>query len=211
MGEAGQVGVYLVDRRSIWRLGLRRALEADREVAVVGEAGDHAEAASDGRLLACDVLLTSWPPQPHGWTQARDLRRVRTLALMREGAEADLGLSALKAGAAACLYDDVAPEELLRAVRFVHEGGCVVDPRLSAAVSAHIHGPDKVAPELTAPETKVATCIARGCTNREIALATGLPERTVVTIISALLQKLGLPTRSAVAAWWIRQGGAPRL
>jgi len=211
MGEAGPVGVYLVDRRSIWRLGLRRALEDDREVAVVGEAGDHAQAACDGRLLQCDVLVTSWPLQPHGWTDAPDLRRVPTLALMREGTEAGLGLSALKAGAAACLYDDVGPEELRRAVRFVHEGGCVVDPRLSAAVSAHIHGPDRVLPELTAPEAKVAACIARGCTNREIALDTGLQERTVVTIISTMLQKLGLPTRSAVAAWWIRQGGAPRL
>ncbi len=206
---SGPVGVYLVDARSIWRSGLREALEDGRSFVVVGEASDHAAAAQDARLARCDVLVTSWPPIK--WEELPDLRRLPTLALMREGAEPGSGLRALRAGAAACLYDDVGAVDLRAAVGFVHEGGCLVDPRVAAAVSEQMHGNQATTmPRLTEVEAKVAGCVARGCTNREIAMETGLSERTVVTIISTLLQKLSAPTRSAVAAWWMRQGGDPR-
>ncbi len=199
---SGPVRVYLVDARSIWRSG-REALEDGQSFVVTGEASDHAAAMQDDTAAHCDVLVTSWPPK--GFAALPDLRRPPTLALMREGAAPGSGLRALQAGAAACLYDDVGREDLRTAVRFVHEGGCLVDPRVAAAVSEQMHAPQGPTTQLTVAETKVAACIARGCTNREIAMETGLSERTVVTVISTLLQELQVPTRSAVAAWWIRQ------
>lgn len=211
MGEITSVHVYLVDGRSIWRLGLIRALEEGPSLNVVGEAKDCAQANQDDRYCTCDVLITSWPPQDLEWADPPDLSRRPTLALIRQGSKAVAGVTALKAGAAACLYDDVGPGELRAAVRFVYEGGLVVDPRLVAAVSEHMDGLDKRSPTLTEVEAKVAVCIAKGRTNREIASDTGLAERAVVTIISALLQKLRVPTRSAVAAWWIRQGGEANI
>jgi len=203
------INVYLVDARSIWRSGVRRVLEEGQCCAVAGEAADHSQAVSDSRLKGCDVLVSSWPPVR--WAEVPSLAHLRTLCLLREGAEAGAGLAALKAGAAGCLYDDVADEQLRQAVQFVHAGGCIVDPRVAPAVVQQIHGRGACLPLLSEPEAKVASCIAQGCTNRQIAHMTGLAERTVVTVISNLLQKLGVPTRSAVAAWWIRQGGTPHL
>ena len=209
MSGAEAIGVYVVDLRPIWRVGVQTAL-AGQDFTIVGEAADCAAALHDGRSRACDVLVTSWPPLRLEWAEPPNLRRVPTLALLRQGADAAVGVAALKIGAAACLYDDVSPDDLRSAVRLVHEGGCIVDPRLTQAVSAQFHGDGRALPELSETEAEVAACIATGWTNREIAHATGIPERTVVTAISSLLQKLGLPTRSAVAAWWIRQGGQTR-
>ncbi len=204
---SGPIRVYLVDARSIWRFGLREALEADQAFLVMGEAVDHTAARQDTDFARSDVLVTSWPPLRSG--DLPDLGRIPTLALMREGAEPSAGIRALQSGAAACLYDDLGAGDVRSAVRFVHEGGCLVDPLVAAAVTQRIHGPQRAVPQLSEVEAKVAACIARGSTNREIASETGLAERTVVTVISTLLQKLGVPTRSAVAAWWIRQGSPP--
>ena len=102
------IAVCLVDGRPLWRLGIRTALELDQRLAVVYESAGHDFGA--GWLPLCDLLVTSWPPSGAAYVPL-NLRQVPTLVLVREGADVSAGVSALRAGAAACLYDHVGASE----------------------------------------------------------------------------------------------------
>lgn len=74
------------------------------------------------------------------------------LVLVREGAGTSAGVSALRAGAAACLHDHVGAQDLRASAHLFFEGGCVVNPRFAAAVSAEIKDRPQIVSALTSAE-----------------------------------------------------------
>jgi len=133
---------------------------------------------------------------------------------------------ALRAGAAGFLLKDSRPEDLLHAIRVVHDGGSLVAPaptrRLvgqGASLDAgrrrsDVAPPSPRLPELTAREHEVLVGLARGSSNRELAEALFLSEATVKSHVSSLLMKLGLRSRVqavvlAYEAGVVRPGDQP--
>ncbi len=85
---------------------------------------------------------------------------------------------------------------------------------LSAAVMPHDPGPGAGGPvtvpgPLTAQEDRIAALVAQGWSNRQIADSFALSERTVEAHVSAILRKVGVRNRAAVASWFTARGAAP--
>ncbi len=211
------IRVLLVDDQALVRRGLKRLLELESEVVVVGEAGDGAEAlelVANG--LPVDVaLVDARMPVMDGPTLVARLRaehpQVATL-LLTTFDEDELVLGSLAAGAGGFLLKDVEPEDLVQAIRSVRGRTMVIDehvaPRLVARMTqepavqtSELTPPAGLpgAPELTARELEIAGMVARGASNREIADALYLTEGTVKNHVSSALHKLGLRDRTQLA------------
>jgi NarL family two-component system response regulator LiaR len=117
-------------------------------------------------------------------------------------------LPAIQAGAAGYLLKNVAPTELARAVRAAHAGEALLDPVVAARlVDAIAQPPGEPAPErLTRREQEVLSLIARGFSNKRIALELGIAEKTVKTHVGHVLAKLGVTDRTQAAVHAVRMG-----
>ncbi|HEY3478291.1 MAG TPA: response regulator transcription factor, partial [Streptomyces sp.] len=112
------------------------------------------------------------------------------------------------------VYKDVDPAALAAAVRSVHAGHVLLEPEVATALldSGSGTGPETgpQAPPLTTREREVLVLIAQGRSNREIARALVLAEKTVKTHVSNILMKLGVADRTQAALWAVRHGVAPQ-
>ena len=100
----------------------------------------------------------------------------------------------LDAGASGYVLKDVSPEELVRAIVAVADGGMILDPRIARHA---VENPQLAI--LTPTERKVAESVARGLNNQEIAETLFLAEGTVKNHVSALLRKLDARDRTVLA------------
>jgi len=204
------IAVLIVDDHPVVRRGLRVLLEVQDGIEVAGEAGDGATALTLAAELAPDVILLDLKlPGMDGIAVLRELRtrdstaRVLVLTSATEPSSASL---AVRSGAAGILYKDVDPDALVRAIRSVHDGHLLLAPeaagslvRLAGAWNA-VTGLDA----LTSREREVLAEIAKGRSNREIARALGVAEKTVKAHVSSVLAKLGVQDRTQAALLAVR-------
>src|SRR5579864_5361363 len=187
------IAVLIVDDHPVVRRGLRVLLEVQDGIEVSGEAGDGAAALALAAELAPDVVLLDLKlPGMDGVTvlKARDSKsRVLVLTSATEPASASL---ALRSGAAGVVYKDVDPDALVRAIRSVHDGHMLLAPEAAGSLVRNGGGWNLVAglDALTSREREVLAEIAKGRSNREIARALTVSEKTVKAHVSAVLAKL---------------------
>ncbi len=116
---------------------------------------------------------------------------------------------ALRAGAAGYVYKDVDPDALAGAIRSVHAGHVLLQPEVADALlsrdAAGGTGQGRGG-SLTDREREVLALIADGRSNREIARALVLSEKTVKTHVSNVLMKLDVADRTQAALWAVRHG-----
>ncbi|MBO3745798.1 response regulator transcription factor [Streptosporangiaceae bacterium NEAU-GS5] len=197
--------VLIADDHPVVRQGLRTFLDIQDDIEVVGEAADGSEAVSLVERLGPDVLLLDLKmPVLDGLATlselaARDLK-VRAIVLTSVSDRGDVG-PAMRAGAAGFLYKDVDPGGLVSAIRAVHGGQLLLAPEAAEAMMA---APAPDAPVLTDREREVLTLIAAGRSNREIARALSVAEKTVKTHVSNVLMKLGVQDRTQAALYAVR-------
>lgn len=131
----GPIRILLVDDQPLLRMGFRLILEGEDNLEIVGEASDGAEAVRQVRLLAPDVVLMDVRmPVLDGIEATRALTAARARAKVIILTTFDLdeyAFAGLQAGASAFLLKDVAPAELISAVRVVASGDAVVAPRIT--------------------------------------------------------------------------------
>ena len=212
------ISVLIVDDHPVVRRGLRALLEVQDGIEVVGEAGDGATALALAAECAPDVILLDLKlPGMDGIAVLGELRtrnnpaRVLVLTSATEPASASL---AVRSGAAGLLYKDVDPDALVRAIRSVHDGHLLLAPEAAGSLvrSAGSWGPG--APgggldALTSREREVLAELTKGRSNREIARALGVSEKTVKAHVSSVLAKLGVQDRTQAALLAVRhQQGA---
>jgi two-component system response regulator NreC len=204
----GPIRVVLCDDHRVIRSGLRRILEAEPDIEVVGEAGSAQECLAVARDALPDVVvLDIGLPGINGIEAARLLReegeRARILMLTVHDDVAYLR-RAFEAGASGYLVKEAADIELVLAVRQVAEGRPYVHPSLGAALLTQEPGPrDATGPaaQLSERETEVLRLIALGHTNAEIAASLFLSVRTVESHRAHIQQKLGVRNRSDLVAY----------
>jgi two-component system, NarL family, response regulator LiaR len=123
--------------------------------------------------------------------------------------EDDRLLPAIRAGAAGYLLKNVQPQELARAVRLADAGETLIDPAVAARlVEAVAEGnADEPDHQLTPREQEVLDLIARGFSNKRIALELRVAEKTVKTHVSHVLAKLGVSDRTQAALYATRRLG----
>ena len=207
------ITVLIVDDHPVVRRGLRALLEVQDGIAVAGEAGDAATALAQAAELSPDVILLDLKlPGPDGHTVLADLdaqhtnARVLILTSVTEPASA---AAAVRAGAAGVLYKDVDPDALVRAIRAVHDGHLLLAPEAAGTLLRSASWSWGGVDALTSREREVLAELAQGRSNREIARALHVAEKTVKTHVSSILAKLGVQDRTQAALIAVRQEQQP--
>jgi DNA-binding NarL/FixJ family response regulator len=206
------IRVLIVDDHPVVRQGLRAYLSSRAGIEVVGEAGDGEAAVAEASRLAPDVVLLDLVMPGGGGVEA--IRRLRAagdrprVVVLTSFAGDDQVVAAVRAGAVGYLLKDVAPADLEAAVRTVHRGGALLDPSVVAPVMAEVArgGALSGTGQLTAREREVLALLARGLSNRELAAALYVSEKTVKTHVSSILTKLHLSDRTQAALFAVRHG-----
>ncbi|WP_017581364.1 response regulator [Nocardiopsis valliformis] len=217
------LSVLIVDDQILLRQGLRKLLEIEEGIEVVGDAADGVEALE---------FLTAAPPPDVALVDARMPRMdgIELIGRMRAehpGVPAvilttfdddELVFGGLRAGARGYLLKDVPPDELVLAIRQAARGETVLGgpaaDRLVAALGrsgAPAEPVPEAAPEpppsLSDREWEVARLVGTGATNREIARALFITEGTAKNHVTNILRKLDLRDRTALALWVGQHGG----
>lgn len=208
------IRVLVADDHMIVRTGIRHVLESESEFEVVGEAASGSQALALAAELSPDVVLLDISmPDQSGLEVAARLRTrpgtTRVLILsMHDNPE--YVLESVRVGAHGYLLKDTAATELRSAIRAVCRGESYFSPpvasRLSAAVRGEHDSQQGSLGQLTGREREVLLGIARGRTNKEIAVELGISHRTVETHRESLMRKLQIRTVAELTRFAIENG-----
>lgn len=192
--------VMIVDDHPIVRDGLKTYLSLQRDLEVVGEAADAAEAlaiAASTRpdLVLLDLRLASGSALAL-IPELKALDPAPRVVILSSYLEAGVVDEALRLGANGYLLKHVGPGTLVDGLRAVLRGEVVLDPAAVEAVGVARASPLAA---LSDRERQVLACIVDGMTNKRIAAALGISEKTVKTHVSHLLAKLGVRDRTQAA------------
>lgn len=201
------IRVLLADDQALVRGGFRMILEAQADIEVVGEADDGAQAVRQVRATSPDVVLMDIRmPVMNGIEATAEVVRqsaaTRVLILTTFDLD-EYVYEAVTVGASGFLLKDVAPADLVHAVRVVANGDALVAPAITRRLlEQFVSRPKpgartpKALDRLTDREVEVLQHVARGLSNAETAGALYLSEATVKTHLSRILAKLGLRDRA---------------
>jgi NarL family two-component system response regulator LiaR len=206
------IRILIADDHAVVRQGLRTYLELQEDVEVVAEAADGEEAVRAAERHEPDVILLDLAmPRLDGVGALAVLRdrvpAARVLVLTSFG-EDDRLFAALRGGAAGFLLKDTEPADLVRAIRTAHAGHATLSPAVATRVIDQIASATRprALDVLTPRELEVLRLIARGHSNKRIALELGVAEKTVKTHVGHVLAKLDLADRTQAALYAVREG-----
>jgi DNA-binding NarL/FixJ family response regulator len=201
-----RVRVLVVEDDVPTRIGLRTILNAEPDIAVVGEADNGLEACSVAAAVEPDVVLMDVQmPRIDGLEATRriagDAAISARVLILTTFERDDYVFEALRAGASGFMLKNATPEELVRAVRIVAAGEALLAPSITRRViedyarhSAPARRDDRIG-DLTERELEVLRLLATGKSNSELAARLYLGEGTIKTHVSHVLGKLGLRDR----------------
>jgi two-component system, NarL family, response regulator NreC len=210
-----KIRVFLVDDHTVVRQGLRRILESDEEIEIIGEAGDGRSAVDlvqrmRPHVVVMDVAL----PELNGIEATRQIMKriegVRVLVLSMHGDDVYVR-QALKAGARGYLLKDSEDLDLIKAVKAVRQGGSFFSPPVSRVVLSGYLGDkadgetDDTVSRLTDREREVLQLIAEGKTNKEVAHSLAVSINTVETHRKHIMEKLDLHNTAELVRFAIRK------
>jgi DNA-binding NarL/FixJ family response regulator len=200
------IRILIVDDHDLVRTGFRLFLQMQDGFEVVGEAGDGEQAIAQARELRPDVVLMDIRmPRMDGveaTAQLVDLEPPPRVLVLSTFDLDEYVFGALRAGAAGFLLKNAPRDQLVEAIRVIHDGEALLSPSITrrliadfAARSDPLEPSPTLLDELTPREREVLHLIARGLSNREIAQRLVVTEATVKSHIGSLLLKLGLRDR----------------
>lgn len=209
------VKLLLVDDHKLFREGLRRILELEPDLQVVGEAGSGAAALL--KLPQCQpdvVLMDINMPEVNGVEATRAIKeRFPSIAVLVLSIHDDREylLEVLKAGASGYLLKDVEPDRLVEAIREVAQGGSIVHPGLTSKLIKELNrlssqGPTIIDSPLTEREGEILELMARGMSNGDIAKKVYISEKTVKNHVTNILRKLEVTDRTQAVIEGVKRG-----
>ncbi len=208
--------IFLADDHAVVRAGLKALIDAEADMAVIGEAGDGRDAVRRISVALPDVaVLDVSMPELNGAEAARQLRqRLPALRILALTVHEDRGYlqQLLEAGASGYVLKRAAGDELIRAIRAVAAGETYIDSRVAGALVGTFvdarRGP-AANPALSERELEVIRLVAQGFTNKEVAAQLDVSAKTIETYKTRSMEKLGLRGRvdlvqAALARGWLQ-------
>jgi DNA-binding NarL/FixJ family response regulator len=197
------IRVVVADDHALVRIGLVGILEAAGDFEIVGEASDGAEAVGICRRVRPDVVLMDLVMTPMGGLEATKLLvalqpDIKVVALTSSSDRKDV-LEIIEAGAVGYLLKNGNAANVVQAVRTAVEGGHPIDWSITRHVLTA--RPERATPEVSERERAVIELVARGKSNAEIAGDLGISVKTVKAHLTRIYPRLGIRSRSDVAAW----------
>jgi two-component system response regulator NreC len=212
-----KIKLLVAYRHSLLRQALRTALASQNDIEVVQEASDGKEAIELAERFQPDVVVmdTQMPVVSGVEATAHIKKRVShaRVLLLTLGADDEMILSILRAGAAGCLLKDADLNELMLAIRTVHRGGSYLSPEIAdRMVQNYVRFADKPGEErprrelLSVREREILQLVAEGLGNQAIAGRLTLSVKTVEAHKAHICQKLGVRGRTELIKYAIRKG-----
>jgi two-component system, NarL family, response regulator LiaR len=207
------IRVLIADDHAVVRQGLRTFLELQDDIEVVADACDGEEAVAAALDDRPDVVLMDLVmPGVDGIEATRRILSERPgtrVIALTSFLDDDKVMPAVRAGAAGYLLKDVEPDELVRAIQTVNDGGALLHPAVTARLMREVAEDERDAESdgnLTAREREVLALVARGLPNKLIARELGIAEKTVKAHMTSILAKLGVTDRTQAALLAVRRG-----
>ena len=210
------ISIVLGEDHLITRQGILRLLEDEEGLTVVGEAGNGEEAVQMVTDLKPDVVIMDIAmPRLNGIEATRQIKVInpRTGVLILSAYDDDEYVFAtLKAGAAGYLLKSVSGDELVRAVKAIHNGEPVLDPAIAKKVMNYFKFQNKIpsvkedSEHLSNREVDIIKLAAKGLTNKEIADKLHLSYRTIEGHMRDVFNKLGVGSRTEAVLFGLRKG-----
>jgi DNA-binding NarL/FixJ family response regulator len=200
-----KIRILVAEDHLVARVGVSTIVNMQPDMTVVAEASNGQQAVELFRKHRPDVTLLDLRMPGMGGVEAATAIRAefptaRMIALTTYGGDEDIR-RALAAGVLAYLTKDVLHDELLKAIRAVHEGHTYLPAAVAAALAAQLPRPD-----LSAREIQVLELIVRGLANKQIAYTLNIAEHTVKNHVKNILSKLGAQDRTQAATAAIQRG-----
>jgi two-component system, NarL family, response regulator DevR len=213
MSDGPSIRILIADDHEVVRIGLSALLDRQAGFRVIGQAASGQEAIRLSRTLRPDVVVMDIR-MPDG--SGTDACRIMTaeapdtpVVMLTSYADEDALFDAISAGASGYVLKRIGSDELVSAIRTVAAGQSMLDPAVTSTVLARLrraaHAEESGAfGDLTEQERRVLAHLAEGESNREIAAAMQLAEKTVRNYVSNVLAKLSLSSRAQAATYAIR-------
>lgn len=211
--EMNSIRVFICDDHTLFRQGIRKLLELEKDMEVVGEAGNGQEMLGMLQKARPDVVLMDIVmPKMDGITAAYKFKKIlphANIIILTGYSDERYIFRAIKAGATGYLLKDASVEELIEAIRRVYKGEALVQPVIAAKVLKEFAMLDKrnikegemFYNDLTEREMEILRLIALGGSNKEIAQKLGITEKTVKNHISNIFQTLHVNNRTQAAIY----------
>ncbi|HEX5690072.1 MAG TPA: response regulator transcription factor [Roseiflexaceae bacterium] len=210
-----QLKIFLADDHAVVREGLKALINAQRDMIVIGEAGDGQTAWQQARDCQPDIVIMDITmPELNGVEATAQLKRacpgIKVLALSVHEDTSYLR-QLLTAGAAGYILKHAAADDLIQAIRIVAAGVVYLDPALAGSVVArYVRVPATASAllgsALSEREIEVVQGIAQGYSNKEIATQLNLSVKTVETYRARAMDKLGIESRSGLVRYALEHG-----
>lgn len=217
--RSARIRVLLADDHPLVRSGVRRVLESQSELEIVGEAEDGAAALAKISELAPDVLILDLAmPGTDGLEVLRRAKTIRPelkIVVLTMHASPEYVARAIQLGADGYLLKESAVPELLAAINAVRLGRAFHSPKIQAELANLVRNttpvPARLLDRLTDRERQVLREIAAGRSTKQVAATLGIGRRTVETHRANLMRKLGLHSVALLTQFAIREGlvGSP--
>lgn len=218
-----RIRLLVVDDYTLVREGFARMLELCPDFEVVGQASSAQEALDRCRLLQPDLVLMDIKlPAVNGIEATRMIKEkwpAIEVVILSMYDEDEYVLEAVKAGATGYLLKDVSHEQLFECVRVVHAGGSMMQPSLARKVLREFVAMAGVAPTVSVPvgkeaeplllserELEVLQAVSQGNSNRRVADALTISEKTVKAHLRSIFRKLEVGDRAQAVAFAMRRG-----
>ena len=218
-----RVKILIVDDHALLRVGIRQILEREPDLEVVAEADDGRSALDAAFATNPDVILMDLSlPAPGGIETTQRVKRElpsAAIVVLSTEEDEDALFESIKAGAAAFILKDIAPEDLVMIIRRVVAGEYLINDKVFSkpAVASRVlkefrelavYG-QEAAPifaPLSPREVEILDNIAQGMTNKQVAYALSISEQTVKNHMSSILRKLSVNDRTQAVVYAMRQG-----
>jgi NarL family two-component system response regulator LiaR len=211
-----RITILIADDHALVRDGTRRILEAERDMEVVGEAGDGEEAVALASTLKPDVAIIDIDmPKLNGIEVTRQIKALypeTAILILTAYSDDQFVYSLLEAGAAGYLLKSIRSPELVDAVRALHAGESVLHPAIARKVlNRFVSSSEKArkrepSEALTEREMDILKLVTRGLSNKEIADELFLSMRTVQGHLGSIFSKLGVGSRTEAVVHALKEG-----
>ncbi|WP_226670155.1 response regulator [Metabacillus litoralis] len=209
-----KIKVLIADDHHVVRRGLLFFLKTQKDIEIVGEATNGREAVTLVTELSPDVVLMDLSmPEMDGVEATKAIRETNNkvrIIILTSYADQDHVIPAIRAGASGYQLKDIEPDELVQTIRDVLKGESKLHPKVTSHVMTHLSSGSKQEStkfnDLTKREKEVLNELAKGKSNKEIASALFITEKTVKTHISNILSKLQLSDRTQAALFAVKNG-----
>ncbi|MFJ5758156.1 response regulator [Neobacillus sp. NPDC093182] len=206
------IRILIADDHHVVRRGLAFFLRTQKDIEIIGEAGNGREAVELARTLKPDLILMDLVMPEMDGIQATKMIKTEMpeikIMMLTSFSDQDHVIPALEAGASGYQLKDIEPDELINCIKKIMSGENQLHPKATSHLLANLSNKESnernLMEQLTKRELDVLKEIAKGKSNKEIASSLFITEKTVKTHVSNLLGKLELADRTQAALFAVK-------